>query len=135
MAINFKRLENLAKALKPLNQSGQSFHATFVYHGNKLICIANNDYSRLHPYHKFGQYIATKNGNYIAGLHGETAALIKMGLEDCSHLTFVNVRIDNKGNAAISKPCLNCQRLLTQTGYKSIWYFDGTTYVKQKYGK
>jgi hypothetical protein len=131
MAINFKRLEEIAKALKPVHQSGKSFHVTVVYRKNKMLCIANNNYNKNHPYHKFGEYAATKGGDYMAGIHSETAALIKLGLEDCSDLTFVNLRIDNNGNPAISRPCDNCQRVLDQIGYKKIWFYDGKQYVHQ----
>ena len=135
MAISFTRLESITAALKANQQTGRSFHATFVYHGNKLICIANNDYNKLHRYHKFGDYKGHTDrvGNYTSGIHGECAALIKLGLNDCSHLTFVNVRIDNHGKPAISRPCSNCQRLMDQVGFKALWYFDGKEYVKKKY--
>lgn len=129
MAINFKRLEEIAKALKPVHQSGQSFHVTVVYRKSKMLCIANNNYNKNHPYHKFGEYVPTKGGEYFAGIHSETAALIKLGLEDCSDLTFINLRIDNNGNPAISKPCPNCQKLLDQIGYKKIWFYDGKEYI------
>ena len=131
MAINFARLESITKALKPRYQTGRAFHATFVFNKSKLICIANNDYSKLHPYHKFGEYKAVSNKDqYVAGIHSECAAIIKLGLEDCSHLTFVNVRINNHDQVAISKPCINCARLLSQIGYKHLWYYNGNAYVK-----
>jgi len=134
MAINFKRLEEIAKALKPVSQSGKNFHVTFVYNKNKLLCVANNDYRKRHPYHKFGEYLPEiKTDRYIPGIHSECAAIIKMGLEDCSHLTFVNLRIDNNGNPAISKPCNNCSRLLNQIGFKQIIFFDGEKYIKVKH--
>lgn len=132
MAINFKRLESITSALKLTHQTGRSFHATFVYHGNKLLCIAHNDYSKLHPYHKYGKYIGKYDGTYQSGIHGECRAIIKMGLNDCNHLTFVNVRVSNNGTPSISKPCVNCQRLLDSVGYKAIWYYDGEQYIKTK---
>ena len=96
-----------------------------------MICIANNDYSKLHPYHKFGEYKpALKTDKYISGIHSECAAIIKLGLTDCSHLTFVNVRINNHDNVAISKPCANCTRLLQQIGYKWLWFYNGVEYIK-----
>lgn len=133
MSINFKRLENITKALKPVHQTGRAFHATFVFNKSKLICIANNNYAKLHPYHRFGSYIGkSKTGTYIAGIHSECAAIIKLGLEDCSHLTFVNIRINNHNNIAVSKPCNNCARLLHQVGYKHLWYYNGDEYIRVK---
>lgn len=130
MAINFKRLETITRALKPMHQTGRAFHTTFVFNKKKLVCIANNDYSKQHRYHKFGHYKSKYFvGNYSAGVHSECSAIIKMGIEDCSHLTFINVRIDNTDNVAVSKPCSNCAALLMQLGYKKLWYYDGKKYV------
>lgn len=130
--INFKKLEEISRAMKGSLQTGKNFHTTFVFDKSKMICIANNNYSKHHPYHRFGHYRNTKNtGSYNPGLHSEVASIIRMGLEDCSHLTFVNIRIDNNGNPAISKPCVNCQNLLNEIGYKNIWYFNGEKYEKR----
>jgi deoxycytidylate deaminase len=134
MAINFCRLEDITRALKPVLQTGKSFHTTFVYHGSKLICVANNSYNKQNLHYKFGEYKSNRTqGNYNAGIHSEVASLIKMGLEDCSHLTFINIRINNLGESAVSKPCSNCARILRGIGYKAIVYYNGTQYVKEKY--
>lgn len=124
VAIKFERLEEIARALKPIHQSGKSFHVTFVYKGNKMICVAHNDYNKIHPHHRFGKYKPTKNNfaDYQAGIHSECAALIKLGLFDCSYLTFVNLRINNRNQSSLSKPCKNCQNLLDRVGYKAIWF-------------
>tara|TARA_R110000765_G_scaffold213066_1_gene318102 strand:- start:1208 stop:1603 length:396 start_codon:yes stop_codon:yes gene_type:complete len=129
--IKFKRLEEIAKALKPIHQSGKSFHVTVIFKKNKLLCIANNNYKKLHPWHKFGRYLPTKSeGVYTSGIHSECAALIKLGRMECDDLTFVNLRIDNNGEPAMSKPCKNCHRVLEQVGYKQLWYYNGNDYVK-----
>jgi deoxycytidylate deaminase len=130
MAINFQKLETITRALKPFHQTGRAFHTTFVFNKKKLVCIANNDYSKQHRYHKFGHYKSKyQAGSYRAGIHSECSALIKMGIEDCSHLTFVNVRIDNGDRVAVSKPCENCQALLKNIGYKKLWYYNGQRYI------
>ena len=132
MAINFQKLETITRALKPIHQTGRAFHTTFVFNKKKLVCIANNDYSKQHRYHKFGYYKSKYvKGNYTAHIHSECSALIKMGIEDCTHLTFVNVRIDNDDNVAVSKPCVNCQALLESIGYKKLWYYDGERYITE----
>ena len=134
MAINFSRLEDISKALIPLNESGRSFHTTFVYRGNKLLTIGINNYQKSHKRHIYGEYKSTRNqGNYEAGCHGELAAIIRLGLDDCSGLKFINVRINRNGQPSISKPCVNCERIMRQLLLKEIWYFDGEKYVKEKY--
>lgn len=131
MAINFKRLEDISRALKPKLQNGRTFHTTFVYHGNKLLAIGVNDHTKEHRRKLFGKYQPTKesDGEYIPGIHSEISSLIKLGLEDCGHLTFVNLRIDNNGDPAMSKPCLNCLGVMENISFKKFWYFDGNNYV------
>jgi hypothetical protein len=131
MAINFKRLEEITKALKPTKQTGKCFHTTFAFKGNKMLAIGYNNYNKLHPHHKFGVYEPTKDNtaNYIAGIHSEISCLIKLGIEECDDVIFANVRIDNNDAPAISKPCANCQGILNQIGYKKLWFFDGEKYI------
>lgn len=135
MAINFKRLENITSSLKPNNQTGKSFHTTFVYLGNKLIKIGQNNYHKLHKSHIYGRYEPLKDDKavYVAGIHSEIDSLIRLGSQDCFDFTFVNIRMNNLDQPAISKPCGNCMKVLRQVGYKNIWYFDGEKYVREKY--
>lgn len=132
MAINFNRLEDITKGLKGKEQTGRAFHATFIYKGPKLISIGLNNYNKSHKSKKYGVYESNKNyRTYRACIHSEVSAIIKAGVQDCSGLTFVNVRIDNNGKPAVSKPCNNCMKLITeQVGYKNLWYYDGRVYIK-----
>ena len=136
--MNYNRLEAIASALKNSRQNGKSFHVTFIYHGNKLLSIGTNDYEKRHRSLRFGEYKPTRGDarGYTAGIHSEIDAAIKLGISDCRHLKFVNIRIDNNGKPAISRPCANCQRVLkTQLGFKELHYFDGENYVKEKLEK
>lgn len=124
-----KRLEKcieIAASLRPHKQNGRSFHATFIFDKKRLISIGTNDYSKCHPYHKMGKYYGYKRNpeHYQPCLHSEISALLRLGEEDCSRYTFVNVRIDNNNKTTIAKPCLNCQRILDGVGYKAIFYSD-----------
>lgn len=132
MAINFRKLEEITRALKHSKQTGKCFHTTFAFKGNKLLAIGINNYKKLHPSHKFGEYRSYKgSGNYTAGIHSEVSAIIKLGMESCEDITFVNMRIDNNNKLAKSCPCNNCQRVLEQLGFKSIWFYDGSSFIKQ----
>jgi hypothetical protein len=134
MAINFKRLEEISRALKTTEQTGKCFHTTFIFHGSKLLSISKNNYTKSHRSHKYGEYVSRRGvGTYTAAMHGELSAILKLGLTNCSHLTFVNIRIDNNNNPAKSKPCINCQRILDSVGYKYLHYYDGEKYIKEKY--
>lgn len=125
-----KRLEKcieISLGLRSSKQTGRSFHTTFVFNKNRIISIGTNDYNKHHPYHKMGKYTGYKTNpeHYRPCLHSEISALIKLGEEDCSRYTFVNVRIDNNNKISIAKPCQNCQRILDQVGYKRIIYSSG----------
>lgn len=132
MALNFTRLEEITRSMKMGLQTGKSFHTTFVFKGSKMVCLASNNYNKIHPHHKFTAYTKSE-GNYKPSLHSEIASLIRIGVTDCTDLTFVNIRIDNNGNPAISQPCENCARILRSVGYKYLCYYDGEKYTKEKY--
>lgn len=116
-----------ARALRGRKQTGQSFHVTFICKKRKVIAIGVNSYIKLCPSHKVGQYLPNKTqrkDTYVPGLHSEIAAIIKAGYTDCNDLVFFNIRINNHDEVAPSKPCPNCQRVLSQVGFKSVYYFD-----------
>ena len=131
MAIKFSRLEEITRAMKVGMQTGKSFHTTFVYKKSKLLCITSNNYNKTHRRHKYTEYTKADGDNYKPCLHSEVASLIRLGLTDCSKLTFVNIRIDNNGDPAISQPCENCARVLRSVSYKNLWYYDGEKYIKE----
>lgn len=116
----------LAKAMKPTKQSGRAYHVTFICKKRKVVAIGFNDFHRRHPARKWGEYNPTKNidAEYEPCLHSEISAIIKCGQEDCSQYDFFNIRINNNGKIAPSKPCENCQRVLNQIGYNKVYYFD-----------
>ena len=55
MALNFQRLEQIVSNLKPNNQTGRAFHVCFVFKGNKMIRIGQNNYNKRHKSYKFGE--------------------------------------------------------------------------------
>jgi deoxycytidylate deaminase len=118
------RYIEIARALKPRHQSGRSFHLTCIFDKSKLLAMGFNNYAKEHPRHKFGVYSATKPGsNYVSGIHSEISSIIRLGEEDCSRYTFLNIRLDNNNNPALAKPCPNCFRVLrNQVGFKRIYY-------------
>lgn len=123
----------ITKCLKKDKESGRSFHSTFIYDKGKLLSIGFNSYKKLHRRHKFGCYVGTKDNpdQYVAGIHSEIDAIIKLGRTDCSRLSFINIRIDNNDCPNMSKPCENCFRVLQGLGFKQIYYLDalGSTQI------
>lgn len=124
-----KRLEKcieISLGLRPQKQTGKSFHTTFIFNKNRILSIGTNNYNKEHPYHRMGKYHGYKKNpsQYHPCLHSEISALLRLGEEDCSRYTFVNIRIDNNNKVSIAKPCPNCQRVLDQVGYKKIIYSE-----------
>ena len=116
----------MSRALMPKDLSSEyNFHCTFILEKNRIIKVGMNNYNKIHPYHKFGHYYPTKRINskpYQAGLHSEVSAIIRLGEEDCSNYTFVNIRLGLKGELRMAKPCCNCQRVLDGVGFKRLYY-------------
>jgi deoxycytidylate deaminase len=124
MTKSLEKCVEISLALRESKQNGRSFHATFIIFKKRIISIGFNDYSKHHPYHKMGKYIGYKKNpeNYSPCLHSEVSAIIKLGEEDLSRYTFVNVRVRGNNILAVAKPCPNCFQLLKRTGYKKLFY-------------
>ena len=114
----------ICACLKQDKETGRSFHATFIYDKGKLLSIGFNNYKKLHRRHIFGNYKGFKDNpeKYVASIHSEIDALIKLGRTDCSRLTFINIRIDKNNLANIAKPCENCFKVLQGVGFKNLYY-------------
>jgi len=120
-----ERLISIAQSLCDL-RTGRNLHFSFILDKNRLLVSASNTYEKIHPYHKFGEYLPTKesNCNYVPGIHSEIAAIRqfinRFGHSDFTGLTLFNVRISKTGQPMLSKPCANCQRVLNSFSFKNI---------------
>lgn len=123
------RYVNLAKALfsKGYTSNGRTFNVCFAVKQNKVLAIGINNYSQHvcvydkqlgYKYKKFG------SKSYQPCLHAEVSAVLKLGLEDCSGLSFYNVRLDKNCHCRNSQPCANCLYLLTSVKAKNIYCYD-----------
>jgi formylmethanofuran dehydrogenase subunit E len=125
----YQRAIEISRALKPQIQTGKSAHTTIVYKKSKMVCIATNDYSKPHNERRFGRYENWKGfkTEYRPCTHSEAKAILKLGEENLSDYTFLNIRIDNNGNANMARACPNCMRTLQSFGGgpKKMFYSDG----------
>jgi len=114
---NLKKFVEISKAMMPQAHSSRTFHTTFILNKTKLLAVGVNN-GKTHP--------AILKYDYWdqAGLHSELSAVIKLGKEDCSGLTFVNVRLKKDGMVGNSLPCRGCMSMLNQTGFKKIYFTD-----------
>lgn len=130
--MNNKRKERLIEIARSLSykREGRSLHFSFILNKNQLLVTAVNSYKKIHPFHKFGEYLPTRESSekYIAGIHSECNAIRefinRFGQSDFSGLTMFNVRIGTDGVAMMAKPCLNCQRLLNSFNFKNILWTE-----------
>jgi deoxycytidylate deaminase len=112
---SLKKYVELSKSMMPQDHGVRTFHTTFVLNKSKVVAIGINNV-KTHP--------ATLKYNYCGqvGLHSELSAVIKLGKEDCSDLTFVNVRVKKNGSIGTSLPCRGCMDMLNQVGFKKVYF-------------
>lgn len=121
----FDRLVEVAKAMKLKEQTGNSFHVSFVLKKSKVVAIGVNSYVKRNPICL--EYKPTKSsaklGKYIASIHSEIDATAKVKYNDFDNYTLVNIRINNNGNVANSCPCPNCFKQILKMPYvKRVFY-------------
>ena len=116
--MNFNRIIETARAISPINEIHK--HFTFAFRKNKLLAIGLNNSRKTHP-HLFKYEYKTKSGRN-AGIHSELSAILKLQQEDCSDIVFVNLRIRRDGKIGMAKPCVGCQNLIRQTGFKRLFF-------------
>lgn len=121
--MNFERCVEISRALVPSKWFNKSFHTTFILRKGKIQSIGINS-EKTHP-SVFKYNYKGKDGVDIrpfVGLHSELSAVIKYGEENCYDCTFVNVRLDKNGELNMSKPCIGCQHVLQQVGFKRVYF-------------
>lgn len=122
--INFHKLIEIAKALKPLKQHHRCFHTAFILKRGRIIAISENK-ANTHPRQQLYDYQP-----YQKRVHAELAAVIKGGMEDYSDYDMVVLRVDNNHNLAYSRPCTGCQGVIKQLNFNNVWYSDNRYFQK-----
>lgn len=107
----------------PEQQCRRTFHTTFIVKKGKIQSIGINS-TKTHPRNLKYNYKGADGVDIrtMVGVHSELDAVIKMGRKDLSDCVFINVRIDNNGQVALSAPCEGCQSILSRVGFKQVWY-------------
>ena len=123
----------MAQDIKKDVQSGTFFHVSVAIKGGAIIEYAFNDYNKRHPYYKFGVYKPTKTkalkNGYKPCLHAEVCLIKKLLNSDyrfkMHKLTVVNIRINNRGELAMSAPCPNCTKQLIKYNFRRVFFTTG----------
>lgn len=119
----FWRSVEIGRAIRDKNLTGRCFHLTVIFDKNKIISIGTNSYCKTHPKAlKFQKDEIIDKKKYIPSIHSELSAVLKLGVEDCSKLTFFNIRIDNNNELNNSCPCSGCTKLLRQVGFRKFYF-------------
>lgn len=64
-------------------------------------------------------------------LHAESACIIGHGMDNCDGLSLLVLRVLKNDQVSLSKPCVICQRVIEDSGLKSVYYTDVTGAVKR----
>jgi len=98
-------------------------HFSFIFDRSRLVSMGVNSY-KTHPLNLKYNYINKKkeNINYLVGTHSEMSAVIKLGLNNCSGLVLVNVRINRKNELDYSFPCSGCRDMIFKMGFDKVFY-------------
>lgn len=123
------RYVNIAKALfrKGATSHGRTFNVCFAVKKSTIIAIGLNDYNRdMSGYNRRLKTAYKKYGeaSYVPSLHAEMSAILKIGIDDCSAMSFYNVRLDKGSHCKNSQPCANCLRMLKMVKAKNIYFYS-----------
>lgn len=123
------RYVNFAKAVfrKGATSHGRTFNVCFAVKKSRIIAIGLNDYDRdMSGYNRQLKTVYKKFGedSYIPSLHAEISAILKIGIDDCSAMSFYNVRLDKDCHCRNSQPCANCLRMLKMVKAKNIYFYN-----------
>lgn len=128
--MNFKKHIEISKALQTVHHNyslNRTFHVTFAMERKRTIAIGINS-TKTHPSIKKLNYKSEEGEDLrnIARMHSELNCILKLqnkyGMDNFENITFVNVRLDKMGNVRYARPCNGCSHLLSQVGYKKVYY-------------
>lgn len=121
--MNFNKYVEITRSLMPDVIDHRTFHTTFIVRKGRIQKIGINA-NKTHPANLRFNYKG-RDGLDIrkfVGTHSELSAILKYGKDDCSDCTFVNIRIDKNGKVAMAKPCMGCQSIFNQVGFKKVLF-------------
>ena len=128
--MKFQKFIEISKALQPTHHKydlNRTFHVTFALDKKKTVAIGINSI-KTHPNIPKLNYRSEEGEDLrtIARMHSEFNCILKLqnkyGTDDFSDITFVNIRLDRMGNVRYAKPCNGCSHLLSQVGFKNLYY-------------
>ena len=92
-----------------------SKHGAVIFKGKKIYSIGYNQPSRS------VKSLHHKANKWQTSIHAEVAAILN-AKRDISNLNILVVRINNKSQFLLSKPCSHCLDYLDYCGIKNVYY-------------
>lgn len=116
--------EKARKIIAAQNKGMKYTHVAFVFEKGNLLATGWNK-TKSHPFLLKYPY-SRRSGQ----LHAELDAIIKYGKDDCGKAVLVVVRLNRRWQPRLSKPCLGCQSMIKQLGFKGVWYSTESGFEK-----
>lgn len=108
--MNIPSFFRLAKNVSKTSSHKIKMGAVIVKNGNVISISANR--AKTHPK-------AVWEGH---GLHCETSAILYAGKCDLNGASVFVYRENKKGKISMARPCLECQKVLKENGFKKMYY-------------
>lgn len=92
-------------------------HFSYILEKNTILSIGRNNPDKTHP-------LAYRFNHRFNCIHSELSAIVNFDyphkrLHNCK---IINIRITESGRIAMSRPCINCQTMLSAFGLKDVVY-------------
>lgn len=109
------KLLSLARDL--IHNADKHRHVSFILYKSNIISIGYSQSHKTDP-------LANKYGYRFNSIHSELQAIKRFPFppSKLTRCTIVNVRVMANGNFGMSKPCINCQKLLKDFGLRTVYY-------------
>lgn len=111
-------IQKSVKLNSKINDNSKQFrHFSFILDGNKIISIGQNNKDKTHP-------LAFKSGYKYSCIHSELDSLVKakVSSKKLKECIIVNVRLNRFNTVNLSRPCINCQKLIKNYKIKKCFY-------------
>jgi len=108
------------------NQMQRRYHYAIAFSGKKPILICENNPIKVNAKaYRMGQRFNIKTYQDFPYVHAESHLVSKL-LDRYNNIdqnwSIVVLRINRQGKVLLSKPCINCQKILDAVGLKKIYW-------------
>lgn len=137
MKIISKTIRKAYKNWKPTKLI-RCYHYAAAFDGNKMVCFTKNNPIKTNAKaHRIGEQFNLPKYMEYPYVHAEShliSKLLDMYNTIDSNWSIVIMRINRRGLILGSKPCENCNKLLSAVGLDDIYYSDDNGDFCDKYG-